>query len=92
MLFSEEVFGGGARRERLFQLIDGYLSSVAEIILKGQRAGVIRADVDPPTLAVHYLGIMQPAVILGHLSDGRFDVARHARQAWKLFVETAAPR
>lgn len=93
LLFSGEVFCGSAgKRERLFQLINGYLGRVAEIIREGQRAGNIRNDVDALTLAVHFLGIVQPAVILGHLSDGRFDVARHAKRAWKLFVETAAPR
>lgn len=92
LLFSGEVFGGGgARRERLFQLIDGYLSRVAEIILKGQQAGTIRTDVDPTTLAVHFLGIVQPAVILGHLSGGRFDVTLHAKKAWRLFTEAAVP-
>jgi AcrR family transcriptional regulator len=93
LLFSGEVFGGGSdRRERLLRLIDGYLARVAKIIRAGQRAGSIRTDVDAPTLAVHFLGIVQPAVILGHLSGGRFDVVRHAKNAWRMFVDTAAPR
>jgi len=93
LLFSGEVFcGSEGKGTRLFRLINGYLARVAEIIREGQRAGSIRDDVDAPTLAVHFLGIVQPAVILGHLSDGRFDVARHAKRAWRLFVETAAPR
>lgn len=93
LVFSGEVFcGSEGKRERLFRLINGYLTRVAGIIREGQMAGNIRNDVDAPTLAVHFLGLVQPAVILGHLSDGRFDVARHARRAWRLFVETAAPR
>jgi len=93
LLFSGEVFcGSEGKRERLFRLINGYLARVAEIIREGQRAGNFRNDVDAPTLAVHFLGIVQPAVILGHLSDGRFDVARHAKRAWKLFVENVTPR
>lgn len=93
LLFSGEVFcGSKGKREQLFRLITGYLARVTEIIREGQRAESIRNDVDAPTLAVHFLGIVQPAVILGHLSDGRFNVARHAKRAWKLFLETAAPR
>ncbi|MBI4871333.1 MAG: TetR/AcrR family transcriptional regulator [Candidatus Riflebacteria bacterium] len=92
LLFSGEVFCSDGKRERLFRLISGYLARVAKIIRAGQRAGSIRTDIDAPTLAVHFLGIVQPAVMLGHLSDGRFDVARHAKRAWKLFVETAATR
>lgn len=93
LLFSGEVFcGSEGKRERLFRLINSYLARVAEIIRAGQRGGGIRSDVAAPTLAVHFLGIVQPAVILGHLSDGRFDVARHAKRAWKLFVENVTPR
>lgn len=93
LLFSGEVFcGNPGKGQRLFQLIARYLARVAKIIRAGQRAGSIRNDVAAPTLAVHFLGIVQPAVILGHLSAGRFDVARHAKRAWKLFVETAQPR
>lgn len=93
LLFSGEVFSGGDRnRKRLYGLVAGYLGRVAKIIRAGQRAGSIRKDVDARTLAVHFLGIVQPAVILGHLSGGRFEVARHAKRAWRLFAETAAPR
>lgn len=93
LLFSGEVFCGNAgKQQRLFQLINRYLALVAKIIREGQRAGNIRSDIDAPTLAVHFLGIVQPAVLLGHLSAGRFNVARHAKRAWMLFVETAQPR
>lgn len=50
----------------IFRLITGYLARVAEIIREGQRAGSIRSDVSAPTLAGHFLGIVQPAVILEH--------------------------
>lgn len=92
LLFSGEVFcGGGAKRARFFELVTGYLARVAEIIREGQRLANIRSDVDAPTLAVHFLGIVQPAVILGHLSGGSFDVARHAQKAWRLFLDAVAP-
>ena len=93
LLFSGDVFcGGGGKGDRLYRLISGYLSRVAKIIREGQRSGVIRSDVAAPTLAVHFLGIVQPAVILGHLGGGQFNVGRHAGKAWKLFVESIAPR
>lgn len=93
LLFSGEVFcDNQGKKQRLFRLITRYLSRVATIIRAGQRTGNIRNDVAAPTLAVCFLGIVQPAVILGHLSAGRFDVARHAQRAWQLFVETAQPR
>lgn len=93
LLFSGEVFcDSGSTREHLFRLISGYLTQVAGIIREGQATGRIRNDVSAPTLAVHFLGILQPAVLLAHLSDGGFDAAGHAQLAWGLFVETSAPR
>jgi AcrR family transcriptional regulator len=69
LLFSGDVFcGSGGKSERLYRLITGYLAGVAKIIRAGQRAGGIRVDLDAQALAVHFLGIVQPAVILGHLS------------------------
>jgi AcrR family transcriptional regulator len=92
LLFSGEVFCGAAgHRQRLLRLISGYLERVAAVIAVGQREGIVRDDVDAATLAVHFLGIVQPAVILGHLSDGRFDVERHASLGWELFVKAIAP-
>jgi len=63
-----------------------------KIVRAGQRVGSIRSDVDAPTLAVRFLGLVQPAVMLGYLSDGRFDATRHAKRVWKLLVETTASR
>jgi AcrR family transcriptional regulator len=93
LLFSGEVFcGSPGVREQFSRLISGYLGRIAEVIADGQRGGSIRSDVGAATLAVHFLGILQPAVILSHLDGGRFDVERHAVQGWKLFAETIAPR
>lgn len=92
LFFSGETFRRPAGRgERFYALVSGYLGRVGGVIREGQRTGRIRGDVDARTLAVHFLGIVQPAAMLGCLGDGRFDVAGHARRAWKLFEETASP-
>lgn len=92
LLFSGEVFcGGESKRDRLHRLITGYLARVADILRDAQRLGSVRADIDAATLAVSFLGIVQPAVILAHLSGGRFDAGRHATLGWNLFVEAARP-
>jgi AcrR family transcriptional regulator len=93
VLFSEEVFGGRPeRRARAFAIIRAYLDQIAEICRQGQLEGRVRRDLDSETFAMLFIGIVRPAAILGHLSRGRVDAARHAGKAWTLLRELLAPR
>lgn len=86
VVLSEEVFSGNAkRRQRVHQIIQGYLRKVAELVCEGQREGSVRADLPADTVSVMFLGLIQPAVILWLISDGGFDVATHAERAWQIF-------
>jgi AcrR family transcriptional regulator len=88
IVFSEEVYDGRpARRRAVFRTIQAYLDQVADIIQEGQAAGLVRTDLEPGTAAVMFLGLVQPAAILWHMSDGKFDVTRHTDRAWKVFAE-----
>lgn len=88
IVFSEGIFSeNDHRRTRVLQIVEGYLEKVAEIICLGQREGRIRSDVEPKTVAVMFLGLIQPLIILSHATDGKFDVSRHVQQAWPLFLE-----
>lgn len=92
IIFGEAVFSGdAARRARVYAVVGGYLRQVAEIIREGQQRGEIRRDLDPETAAVLFLGMVQPAAILWHMSAGRFDIVKHAVQGWKLFRAAIAP-
>jgi AcrR family transcriptional regulator len=86
VIFSEEVYAGRpARRGRVFRTVKAYLKGVEDIVRQGQAANTVKADLDPPTIALMFLGLIQPAAILSHMSDGDLDVARHADQAWNVF-------
>ena len=88
LVFSEGVYGGRPqRKEKVYAMISGYLDRVQEIVRQGQREGRIREDLDPATVSMMFLGMIQPAAILCHLSDGRFDVTRHAKRAWRILRE-----
>lgn len=63
-----------------------YLKGVEDIIRQGQAANTVKRDLDPPTMALMFLGLIQPAAILSHMSDGELDIARHAEQAWTVFA------
>lgn len=86
IVFSDSVHSGRPRRKRrMYQIIAGYLGQVAEIITEGQAEGRIRQDADAHTLAVMFLGLIQTAAFLSHMSNGDFDVTRHAKSAWQVF-------
>lgn len=86
ILFSEEIYGGKPERKaKLHTIIMNYLGEVARIIGEGQRQNRIRSDASAATLAVMFLGLVQPTAILWHLSDGEFDAARQVERAWPIF-------
>jgi AcrR family transcriptional regulator len=92
VIFSEEVSAGkSARRARVFRTVRAYLTGVEDIIRQGQAAGSVKPDLDPPTLALMFLGLIQPAAILAHLSDGELDVATHVQKAWNVYAGALRP-
>ncbi len=91
VVFSEEVYAGRPdRKTRMFKTIQTYLHHVAGIVRDGQRGGGIRKGLDPATVSVMFLGLIQPAAILWHMSGGAFDVTRHTTKAWQIFRRTIA--
>ena len=85
LVFSEAMAGdNSARRSTVHGIIRSYLDRLGEIAEEGQREGVIRPDLDGETVALLVLGIVQPGAVLWHLSEGKFDVTRHAQRAWRL--------
>lgn len=92
ILFSEEIIGDAERRRvRLGEIIHAHVMRLATIIEEGQREGELRSDVPAEAAAVMFLGIVQPAAILWHVSGGRFDFSEHARTAWKLYCQCLKP-
>ncbi len=86
VVFSEEVYTGHPERKaKVYAMISKYLDRVAEIVREGQEHNRIRRDVDPKTAALMFLGLIQPAAILWHMSEGKLDVTKHAEKAWKIF-------
>lgn len=91
IVFSDSVYSGRPRRKRrMYQIIDGYLEQVGDLITQGQVEGRIRRDLDSRTLSVMFLGLIQPGAILWHMSDGEFDVSKHAENGWEVFRRAIA--
>jgi AcrR family transcriptional regulator len=72
IVFSEEVFHGHPEGQAtVYRIIRGYLGRIADLMQQGQQAGCIRPDVQPDLLALLFLGLIQPAAFLWHISGGR---------------------
>ena len=85
IIFSDDVHAGNPEhRRRILQIFTRYTGEVCEIVRLGQSQGRIRQDLDVDTVARMLFGIIVPAGILWHLTDGGFDVTRHAQRAWQL--------
>jgi AcrR family transcriptional regulator len=91
MIFSDDVHAGRPdRRQRVLQIVRHYTDQLAEIVACGQQQGRIRKELDLQTIAMMFLGIIIPAGILWHLTEGGFDVTRHTQRAWKMFYAAVA--
>ncbi|MEN6406283.1 MAG: TetR/AcrR family transcriptional regulator [Thermoguttaceae bacterium] len=85
-IFSDDVHVGNPQRRRhVLRIFTHYIEQIGQIVREGQAQGALRSDVEPKTVALMFFGIIVPAGILWHLTDGGFDVTRHALKAWKLF-------
>lgn len=85
VIFSDAVAGGSpARRTRVFRTVQSYLEAIVHIVREGQRAGTVRADVEPRALASVFLGLVQPVAVLRVLSGGVLDGTATAEAGWRL--------
>jgi AcrR family transcriptional regulator len=86
IVFSDSVFSGHSERKARVQgIIGGYLAAIQQCVREGQALGCVRRELAPETVAMMFLGMVVPAGILWHLTDGGFNVTQHAGRAWKLF-------
>lgn len=87
MVFADDAQTDNTRmKQHVVKVFSGYIGQVAEIVARGQSLGRIRSDVPPQTIAMMLFGIVMPAGIIWHMTDGGFDVTRHAQQSWRLFI------
>ncbi|MBI5443440.1 MAG: TetR/AcrR family transcriptional regulator [Deltaproteobacteria bacterium] len=86
LLFSEEVhLERPHRRAAVWEALRGYTGGIADIVREGQSRGEIRPELDPGTVSILFLGLVQPAAVFWLLSDGKFDATEHLAKAWEIF-------
>lgn len=85
IVFSDELWGQERiKRQRMYRIVNGYLAELEEIIREGQEHSEIVKDIDPAAAARMFFGIVQPAALLWHMSEGQFDIEGHFSAAWPL--------
>ena len=88
IIFTEDVFSGNPKRKtKVYGIVNGYLGGLNKIIRDGQERGQIRSDMDSKTVALMFLGMIQPGAILWFLSDGKFDISKQSEKNWNVFRE-----
>jgi AcrR family transcriptional regulator len=86
IIFSDEVSSSHPlRRTAMYKIIQRILNQVAKLIAEGQHLGQVKPDLNPDTVSVIFLGLVQPPAILWYLSQGKFDVSKHMKKAWPIF-------
>jgi AcrR family transcriptional regulator len=89
IIFSDDFHGGHPElKEKVLNIFGQYNGMLADIIRRGQQQGLIRGELDPATVAMMIFGIVFPAGLVWHLTEGGFDVTRHATRSWEI-IHTA---
>ena len=92
IIFSDDFHGGHPElKEKVLSIFGQYSGQLADIVRRGQEQGTVRGDLDPATVAMMVFGIVLPAGILWHLTEGGFDVTRHAARAWEMIRSAIVP-
>ena len=91
IIFSDEAGVDDPRRKaRVRQIMAGYLGEIERIVREGQQQRHIERKLVPRTAAMLFLGMIVPAGIVWHLTDGGFNLTQHAGRVWKMFEQGLA--
>jgi AcrR family transcriptional regulator len=86
IIFSDDAMSAPPQRKELVsRIITMYLGEIERFVRDGQQQGCIRKELVPNSVAVMFLGMVVPAAILWHVTDGGFNVTQHAGRAWEMF-------
>ena len=93
IIFSDEVFGGHPERKARVQAHPRPATwrNSSNSSARGNSRAASARNSRPETVALMFLGMVMPAGILWHLTDGGFNVTQHAGRAWQMFRDRRLP-
>jgi len=93
IVFSEEATSDHTERKtRVRRIVAGYLGEIERMVREGQQQGQIDRKLLPRTAAMLFLGMIVPAGVLWHLTDGGFNLTQHAGRIWKMYERALSAR
>ena len=88
IIFSDEALAARLeRRTRVRRIVGSYLAEIEHMVRDGQQQGDIDRQLLPRTAAMLFLGMIIPAGVVWHLTDGGFNLTQHAGRVWKMFQQ-----
>ena len=86
IIFSDEALAARPeRRTRVRRIVGNYLAEIERMVRDGQQQGYIDRQLLPRTASMLFLGMIIPAGVVWHLTDGGFNLTQHAGRVWKMF-------
>ena len=86
VIFSEEIFKNETvLKDRIIEVHNMHQDNVEKIIVRGQKAGNVRKDIDDHSLALIIMGSLRLLVKRWDLNNHNFDLAKEGKKLIKSF-------
>jgi len=79
-------------RERMFEVVNRYLSRIEELLVQGVERGQISQEIDLSTAALTFFAIIHTTVTLWALSNSAFSLAQRHKPLWDSYLAIIAVR
>jgi AcrR family transcriptional regulator len=91
VVFSDGIYTGHPdRKAAVADILTRYAAGIERIVWEGIEDGAIRADVEPATTAILFIGLILPAAVIWNVTDGKLDMMAHVEAAWPAFLRSIA--
>jgi AcrR family transcriptional regulator len=84
-MFSEELHGKKALRERILTTMYRFVDRMAAAVKDGQKRGEVASDIDPRITVLMFVSMVQGLVFRWSLSGFSFSLAREGMKLWDQF-------
>jgi len=92
ILFSEEIFQRPQEGNSKFAaILENYIKKLVQVMAEGQKAGLFTREIPPANLAIMFVGLYVPPMLLYYSSGKKFDLEGQVTSAWKLFRKVLSP-
>ncbi len=79
-------------RRRMFDVVNGYLNRIEELLARGVKSGQISRNIDLGTAALTFFALVHATVTLWALSNSSFPLAKRNKPLWESYLASLAVR